>query len=131
MQFKQVAGAVNGQVGVRIRADGLLVQAVIDLSQETARSSMDDTLQFLVKHGYIVLFTSVLAQQLGVPLPSTPFIIAAGALSYSGKLNWAAVLFLACSAALIADFVWYSGSYRSRSRMHNDGPGNAFGGARP
>ena len=107
MQFKQVAGAVNGQVGVRIRADGLLVQAVIDLSQETARSSMDDTLQFLVKHGYIVLFTSVLAQQLGVPLPSTPFIIAAGALSYSGKLNWAAVLFLACSAALIADFVWY------------------------
>ena len=68
---------------------------------------MHDTLQFLVKHGYLVLFASVLAQQLGVPLPSTPFIIAAGALAYSGGLNWAVVLLLACSAALIADFVWY------------------------
>src|SRR5262249_38712325 len=68
---------------------------------------MTDTLQFLVKHGYVVLFVSVLAQQLGVPLPSTPFIIAAGALAYSGGLNWAVLLILACSAALIADFVWY------------------------
>ena len=68
---------------------------------------MGDTLQFLVNHGYIVLFTSVLAQQLGVPIPSTPFIVAAGALAHSGDLNWAAVLILACSAALIADYVWY------------------------
>jgi len=68
---------------------------------------MADMLQFLVKHGYVVLFASVLAQQLGVPLPSTPFIIAAGALAHSGDLNWAAVLLLGCSAALIADFVWY------------------------
>ena len=68
---------------------------------------MGDTLQFLVRHGYIVLFASVLAQQLGVPLPSTPFIIAAGALARSGQLNWAAVVLLACSAALLADLVWY------------------------
>jgi membrane protein DedA with SNARE-associated domain len=68
---------------------------------------MGDTLQFLVNHGYIVLFASVLAQQLGVPIPSTPFIVAAGALAHSGDLNWAAVLILACSAALIADYVWY------------------------
>src|SRR5437868_4230932 len=68
---------------------------------------MADTLQFLVKHGYVVLFASVLAQQLGVPLPSTPFIVAAGALAHSGELNWAAVLLLACSAALVADLVWF------------------------
>src|SRR5215470_18154859 len=68
---------------------------------------MAETLQFLVKHGYIVLFASVLAQQLGVPLPSTPFIIAAGALAHSGQLSFAAVLFVACSAALMADFVWF------------------------
>jgi len=47
-----------------------------------------------------VLFASVLAQQLGVPLPSTPFIVAAGALAHSGDLNWAAVLLPASSAAL-------------------------------
>ena len=69
--------------------------------------SMGDTLQFLVKHGYLVLFASVLAQQLGVPLPSTPFIVAAGALAYSGQLSFAAALFIACCAALIADLVWY------------------------
>ena len=68
---------------------------------------MADTLQFLVQHGYVVLFASVLAQQLGAPLPSTPFIVAAGALAHSGELNWAAVLLLACSAALIADLVWF------------------------
>src|SRR5215468_9960734 len=68
---------------------------------------MGDTLQFLVKHGYVVVFASVLAQQLGVPLPSTPFIVAAGALAHSGQLSFAAVLFVACSASLMADFVWF------------------------
>jgi membrane protein DedA with SNARE-associated domain len=80
---------------------------------------MGDTVQFLVKHGYVVLFASVLAQQLGVPLPSTPFIIAAGALAHLGKLNWAAVLLLACSASLIADFVWYEiGRVRGTRVLH-------------
>src|SRR5215510_6446839 len=68
---------------------------------------MGDTLQFLVEHGYVVLFASVLAQQLGVPLPSTPFIVAAGALAHSGQLSFAAVLCVACSGALMADFVWF------------------------
>jgi len=66
-----------------------------------------DTLQFLVKHGYIVLFASVLAQQLGLPLPSTPFIVAAGALAHSGQLSFAIVLLVACCAAIIADLVWF------------------------
>src|SRR5215469_10737789 len=68
---------------------------------------MNDTLQYLVKHGYIVLFAAVLAQQLGLPLPSTPFIVAAGALARSGQLSFAIVLFLAWCAAMMADFVWF------------------------
>jgi len=68
---------------------------------------MAETLQFLVKHGYIVIFISVLAQQLGVPLPSTPFIVAAGALAHSGQLSFTAVLFVACCAAILADLVWF------------------------
>jgi len=68
---------------------------------------MSDTLQFLVKHGYLVLFATVLGQQLGLPLPSTPFIIAAGALAHSGQLSFAAALFVACGAALIADLLWF------------------------
>src|SRR5678815_3405742 len=68
---------------------------------------MNDTLQYLVRHGYIVLFASVLAQQLGLPLPSTPFIVAAGALAHAGRLSFGAAIFVAFSAAMIADLVWY------------------------
>src|SRR4026208_1929320 len=68
---------------------------------------MSDTLQYLVSHGYIVLFASVLAQQLGLPLPSTPFIIAAGAIAHTGQLNLGAAIFVAFSAAMIADVVWF------------------------
>ena len=78
---------------------------------------MADTLQFLVKHGYVVLFVSVLVQQLGLPLPSTPFIIAAGALAHSGQLSFAAVLLIACSAALIADLVWFEIGRRRGARV--------------
>src|SRR6476620_4223123 len=68
---------------------------------------MSDTLQYLVNHGYIVLFASVLAQQLGVPLPSTPFIVAAGALAHTCQLNFGATILVAFSAAMIADLVWF------------------------
>jgi membrane protein DedA with SNARE-associated domain len=78
---------------------------------------MGDTLQFLVKHGYVVLFVSVLAQQLGVPLPSTPFIIAAGALAHSGQLSFTAVLILGCCAAMMADIVWFEIGRRRGARV--------------
>src|SRR6201988_4238795 len=68
---------------------------------------MSETLQYLVRHGYIVLFASVLAQQLGVPLPSTPFIIAAGPLAHTGQLSFGVAIFVAFSAAMIADLVWF------------------------
>lgn len=80
-------------------------------------ASMNDTLQFLVKHGYIVLFAAVLIEQLGIPLPSTPFIVAAGALAYSGKLSFAVALFLGCCAALIADLVWFEIGRRRGARV--------------
>src|SRR5690348_11607683 len=78
---------------------------------------MADTLQFLVKHGYIVLFAAVLAQQLGLPLPSTPFIIAAGALAQSGQLSFTAALIIASVAAMMADLVWYEIGRRRGTRV--------------
>src|ERR1051326_1354844 len=68
---------------------------------------MGDTLQFFVRHGYLVLFASVLAQQLGLPLPSTPFIIAAGALARSGQLSLPVALLVAFCAAMLADVSWF------------------------
>ena len=75
---------------------------------------MSDTLQFLARHGYLVLFAWVLTEQLGVPLPSTPFIVAAGALAHTGQLSLGASIFVAFSAAMIADLVWFE-IYRMRS----------------
>ncbi len=33
---------------------------------------MEETLQFLVRNGYVVLFLFVLAEQIGLPLPAIP-----------------------------------------------------------
>jgi membrane protein DedA with SNARE-associated domain len=38
------------------------------------------TLDFLLQHGYAVLFVSVLIEQLGLPIPSIPILLAIGAL---------------------------------------------------
>src|SRR5262249_22338398 len=78
---------------------------------------MGDTVQFLVKHGYIVLFASVLAQQLGLPLPSTPFIVAAGALAHSGQLSFTAALFIACCAAMMSELVRFEIGRRRGTRV--------------
>ena len=41
---------------------------------------MHQTLEFLLRHGYWVLFAWVLAEQLGLPVPSLPILLAMGAL---------------------------------------------------
>lgn len=48
---------------------------------------MDETFQFLIRHGYSVLFLWVLAEQLGQPLPATPLLLAGGALAGAGQMN--------------------------------------------
>src|SRR5215472_1424643 len=68
---------------------------------------MTSTLEFLVRHGYAVLLGWVFAEQIGVPIPSMPLMLAAGALAGQGKLNFALALLLCVSAALAADSIWY------------------------
>ena len=68
---------------------------------------MNGTVEFLVSYGYAALFACVLAEQLGLPLPAAPFLLAAGALASAGKLNLAVALLLAVAASLIGDTVWY------------------------
>lgn len=72
-----------------------------------AKSKMDEAFQFLIRHGYSVLFVWVLAEQLGLPLPATPLLLAAGALAGSGQMNvWLAIA-LAVFASLLGDLSWY------------------------
>jgi len=68
---------------------------------------MHSTLEFLVRHGYVVLLGWVFAEQIGLPIPSIPLMLAAGALAGQGKLNLAVALFLCVFAAVVADSFWY------------------------
>lgn len=68
---------------------------------------MNEALQFAAQHGYVVLFVWVFVEQIGIPVPSIPFLLAVGALAGAGRLNFVLVLALGVSAALLADFVWY------------------------
>ena len=84
---------------------------------EAARSSKDLSLEqaadFLIRHGYAVLFGWVLLEQMGLPIPAAPLLIAAGALARAGKMNLTFALALALIAVILADLFWYSlGRYR-------------------
>jgi membrane protein DedA with SNARE-associated domain len=69
--------------------------------------------QFLIRHGYSVIFFWVLAEQAGIPLPSLPLLLAAGALSAEGKVSFHVLLLLAFSGAVISDMLWYQlGRYK-------------------
>lgn len=68
---------------------------------------MDDVTQFLVRHGGLVLFAVVLAEQVGLPIPAVPVLLAAGALAGAGKLNLALAVVLGVAACLLGDLLWY------------------------
>jgi len=73
---------------------------------------MTEHLQFLMHHGYAVLFLWVLGEQLGLPIPAVPMLLAAGALSATGHLTLASAVALTLLAALIADLIWYGFGHR-------------------
>jgi len=68
---------------------------------------MHRTLEFLIKHGYVVLLAWVFAEQLGLPVPSLPLMLAAGALAGAGRLSFWGSLALVAIASVFADSVWY------------------------
>lgn len=68
---------------------------------------MAEAVQFLLRHGYAVVFVWVLAEQIGLPLPAIPFLLAAGGLAGAGRLDLGLVLALAVFASLLGDTFWY------------------------
>jgi membrane protein DedA with SNARE-associated domain len=68
---------------------------------------MQAVMAMLTRYGYAVVFGLVFAEQVGLPIPAIPFLLAAGGLAGSGHLS--VVLLLAGSGvvSLIADTIWY------------------------
>src|SRR5216684_296553 len=68
---------------------------------------MNELTQFLMSHGAAVLFAIVFVEQAGLPLPSAPWLLAAGALSATGKLNVVLALAMTALACVVADSIWF------------------------
>jgi membrane protein DedA with SNARE-associated domain len=68
---------------------------------------MNKSVEFLVHHGATVLFAAVFVEQLGIPLPSLPWLFAAGALVGTGQMNWLVALGPALFGSLLADMIWF------------------------
>jgi membrane protein DedA with SNARE-associated domain len=63
--------------------------------------------EFLARHGYWALFITVLAEQLGLPFPAVPILVAAGALAGLNQISAWYCIAVAVFACLLSDSVWY------------------------
>lgn len=63
--------------------------------------------EFVLRHGYGLIFAAVLVEQLGAPAPAMPILLAAGALAALGHFSWLAQLLLAVLACTAADSLWF------------------------
>jgi membrane protein DedA with SNARE-associated domain/rhodanese-related sulfurtransferase len=61
----------------------------------------------LLMYGYLLLFAWVLVEQFGIPLPATPVLLAAGALSADHELSFPLALLAGLAASLTADSAWF------------------------
>jgi membrane protein DedA with SNARE-associated domain len=68
---------------------------------------MQAVIEFVIRHGYAVLIAWVFAEQVGLPIPSMPILLAAGALAGRGHMNLATALALSVVAATAADSLWF------------------------
>ncbi|HTQ52940.1 MAG TPA: VTT domain-containing protein [Bryobacteraceae bacterium] len=68
---------------------------------------MTHTLEFVVRHGYLLVFLWVLAEQGGLPAPSLPLLLACGALAHDGRLSAPWIVLTGAAACLTADSFWF------------------------
>lgn len=79
---------------------------------------MEQLLDYLLKHIEMVVFLTVLAEQIGLPLPGIPVLLAAGAVAGDGQANLGVITALSVVACLLGDMVWFElGRHRGRQTL--------------
>lgn len=78
---------------------------------------MPKLMQMLQQHGLLLVFLSVLVEQIGLPVPAYPVLIVTGALIMNAQFNWAACLLVAMAACLCSDLFWFSAGRRYGKRV--------------
>ena len=74
-------------------------------------------LSVLEHYGVVILPDLAVAEQLGVPLPAMPALLAVGALAAHGRTSIPLVLGAISLAALVTDFAWYELGRRRGARV--------------
>ncbi len=68
---------------------------------------MNDLVALLLRNGTGFVFTNILVQQLGFPVPAVPTLVVAGALAADGRLSFPKLLLAAFVATVSADAIWF------------------------
>jgi len=80
---------------------------------------LNETSQFLIRHGLPLVFAAVFVEQMGLPIPALPLLLAAGALSAAGKFSFPLGIAATVIACLIPDAFWfYLGRYRGNQVLN-------------
>jgi membrane protein DedA with SNARE-associated domain/rhodanese-related sulfurtransferase len=72
---------------------------------------------YLIHTTYPILFVSVFARQLALPVPAVLFLLAGGAMAGSGQLSFPRVLLVAILGSVLADLVWFEAGRRGGKRV--------------
>jgi membrane protein DedA with SNARE-associated domain/rhodanese-related sulfurtransferase len=81
-------------------------------------NTMQQAIEFLLSHIEIVVFLTVLAEQIGLPIPAIPVLLAAGAVAADGQAHLAMLTGLSVAACLLGDMVWFElGLHRGRQTL--------------
>ncbi|HTL62057.1 MAG TPA: DedA family protein/thiosulfate sulfurtransferase GlpE [Nitrospira sp.] len=79
---------------------------------------MQQTFDFVLRHIELVLFLTVLAEQIGLPIPAIPLLLAAGAVAGDGQASLILLTVLSVAACLFGDMLWYElGRHRGRQTL--------------
>src|SRR5882724_12724701 len=78
---------------------------------------MNEMSPILVNNAGLAIFATIFAEQIGVPLPAAPVLVAAGALAADGALNPALALAVTLAGCAAADAIWFYIGRRGGSKL--------------
>ena len=79
---------------------------------------MNEITEFMSQYGGIVLFVVIFGEQVGLPIPAIPVMLAAGALAGAGRMDLGLAILLSIAACLAGDVIWYElGKRRGRQAL--------------
>jgi membrane protein DedA with SNARE-associated domain/rhodanese-related sulfurtransferase len=68
---------------------------------------MPVAIDFFIRHAYLILFGWIVAEQIGLPLPSVPLLLTAGTLTATHQLSLLPIVVVAVLACIVSDSIWY------------------------